>query len=92
MEVQHKPLVRIVTVKQPQVFMGRNAQKLTAVAKQFKATAIFFEKQDIRHNVASLLGLFSMGIESGDTITVIVDAPDSETAEQAFKAIEKLVA
>ena len=57
-------------------------------ANEFKSS-IWVEKDDRRVNAKSLLGVLSLGIVKGTTVTIIADGADEE---QAIDAIKTLVA
>lgn len=48
-------------------------------ANEFKSS-IWVESEDRKVNVKSLLGVLSLGITKGLTITIIADGPDEEDA------------
>ena len=56
-------------------------------ANEFKSS-IWVEKEDRRVNAKSLLGVLSLGIVKGTTITLIADGPD---AKEAVDALAQLV-
>ena len=56
-------------------------------ANEFKSS-IWVEKDDRRVNAKSLLGVLSMGIADGTTISLIADGVDEA---EALEALEKLV-
>ncbi|MBQ9349312.1 MAG: HPr family phosphocarrier protein [Oscillibacter sp.] len=52
-------------------------------ANEFKS-GIWIEKDDRRVNAKSLLGVLSLGIVKGTTITLIADGSDADAAVQAL--------
>ena len=56
-------------------------------ANSFKSS-IWIQKDDRRISAKSLLGVLSMGITSGTTITIIADGPDEV---DAINGLEELV-
>ena len=56
-------------------------------ANEFKSS-IWIEKEDRRVNAKSLLGVLSLGIVKGTTITLIADGPD---AKEAVESLTQLV-
>ena len=52
-------------------------------ANEFKC-GIWVEKDDRRVNAKSLLGVLSLGIAKGSTITLIADGPDEKDAVNAL--------
>lgn len=78
-------ITKEVTVTNSVGLHARPATFFIQKANSFKSS-IWVEKDERRVNAKSLLGVLSMGIVSGNTITLIADGAD-ETA-----AIEGLVA
>ena len=56
-------------------------------ANEFKSS-IWIEKDDRRVNAKSLLGVLSLGIIKGTTITIIADGADQE---EAIETLSKLI-
>lgn len=56
-------------------------------ANEYKS-AIWVEREERRVNAKSLLGVLSLGIVKGTTITLIADGPD---AKEAVEALAQLV-
>lgn len=52
-------------------------------ANEFKSS-VWVEKEERRVNAKSLLGVLSLGIVKGTTITLIADGPDEEAAINAL--------
>ena len=55
-------------------------------ANEFKSS-IWVEKEDRRVNAKSLLGVLSMGIVKGMTVTLIADGPDEAEALEGLAAL-----
>ena len=55
-------------------------------ANEFKSS-IWVEKEERRVNAKSLLGLLSLGIVKGTTITIIADGSDEEEAIATLSAL-----
>ena len=55
-------------------------------ANEFKSS-IWVEKDDRRVNAKSLLGVLSLGIVKGTTITLIADGSDEKEAVEALAAL-----
>ncbi len=70
---------REVTVKNQVGLHARPATYFIQKANEFKAT-IWVEKDERQVSAKSLLGVLSMGIVRGTTITVKADGTDEETA------------
>ena len=61
---------------------GRHARPATSFvqnANSYKAS-IWIEKDDRKVNAKSLLGVLSLGIAKGMTVTLVADGQDEETA------------
>ena len=69
--------------------VGLHARPATFIQKanEFKS-GIWVEKEERRVNAKSLLGVLSLGIVKGTTITLIADGPD---AKEAVEALAQLV-
>ena len=62
--------------------VGLHARPATFViqkANEFKSS-IWIEKDERRVNAKSLLGVLSLGVVQGSTITIVSDGPDEELA------------
>jgi phosphocarrier protein len=66
---------------------ARPATFFVQKANCFKSS-IWVEKEDCRVNAKSLLGVLSLAIASGTTITLVADGPDEA---EAISGIEDLV-
>ena len=66
---------------------NRQATYFIQKANEFKS-GIWVEKDERRVNAKSLLGVLSLGIVKGTTITLIADGPD---AKEAVEALAQLV-
>ena len=78
---------RDVTIKNNVGLHARPATFFIQKANSY-ASSIWIQKDDRRISAKSLLGVLSMGITGGMTITLIADGPD-ET--EALNGLEKLV-
>ena len=76
-----------VTVNNEVGLHARPATYFTQKANEFKS-GIWVEKEERRVNAKSLLGVLSLGIVKGTTITLIADGPD---AKEAVEALVQLV-
>ena len=70
---------RSVTIKNSQGLHARPATFFIQKANSYKAS-IWVEKEDCRVNAKSLLGVLSLGISKGTTITLIADGNDESVA------------
>ncbi len=70
---------RDVTIKNSVGLHARPATFFIQKANSYKSS-IWVEKEDCRVNAKSLLGVLSLGIEKGMTITLIADGADEAQA------------
>ena len=63
-------------------------QKQMCIRDRFKS-GIWVEKEDRRVNAKSLLGVLSLGIVKGTTITLIADGADEKEAVEALVELVK---
>jgi phosphocarrier protein len=75
-----------VEVKNQVGLHARPATFFIQKANEFKSS-IWVEKEDRRVNAKSLLGVLSLGIVKGMTITLIADGPDEEAALSGLSAL-----
>jgi phosphocarrier protein len=81
-------LSREVTIINDVGLHARPATFFIQKANSYKSS-IWIEKEDRRVNAKSLLGVLSMGIVKGTSITLIADGDDEEVA---VSGLEKLIA
>ena len=74
---------REITVKNEVGLHARPATYFIQKANEFKS-GIWVEKEERRVNAKSLLGVLSLGIVKGTTISLIADGPDEEDAVNAL--------
>ena len=72
-----------VTVNNEVGLHARPATYFIQKANEFKS-GIWVEKEERRVNTKSLLGVLSLGIVKGTTITLIADGPDAKEAVEAL--------
>ena len=72
-----------VTVNNEVGLHARPATYFIQKANEFKS-GIWGEKEERRVNAKSLLGVLSLGIVKGTTITLIADGPDAKEAVEAL--------
>ena len=77
---------RSVTIKNSVGLHARPATFFIQKANSFKST-IWVEKEDSRVNAKSLLGVLSLGIVKGTTITLIADGNDEAAAVEGLAAL-----
>ena len=80
---------RSVTIQNNHGLHARPATFFVQKAHSYKSS-IWVEKEDCRVSAKSLLGVLSLGIIKGTTITLIADGPDeNEAIEGLVQLIEK---
>ena len=79
---------RSVTIRNSVGLHARPATFFVQKANSFKSS-IWVEKEDCRVNAKSLLGVLSLGITKGTTITLIADGADEAAA---IDGLEELIA
>ena len=72
-----------ITINNEVGLHARPATYFIQRANEFKS-GIWIEKDDRRVNAKSLLGVLSLGIVKGTTITLIADGSDADAAVQAL--------
>ena len=75
--------VRETVVNNKVGLFARPATYFIQKANEFKS-GIWVEKEERRVNAKSLLGVLSLGIVKGTTITLIADGPDAKEAVEAL--------
>lgn len=75
--------VKEVTVENQVGLHARPATFFIQKANEFKSS-IWVEKEERRVNAKSLLGVLSLGIVKGTTITLIADGSDEKEAVEAL--------
>ena len=58
---------------------ARPIAMLVQVASQYVSN-IYLESEERKVNAKSIMGMMSLGLDSGEMVTVIADGPDEETA------------
>lgn len=77
---------RSVTIKNSVGLHARPATFFIQKANSYKCS-IWVEKEDCRVNAKSLLGVLSLGISEGTTITLIADGNDESSAIDGLCAL-----
>ena len=75
--------VKEVTVENQVGLHARPATFFIQKANEFKSS-IWVEKEELRVNAKSLLGVLSLGIIGGTAIRIIADGPDEQAAVEAL--------
>lgn len=78
---------RDVQVELKNGLQARPAAKFVQEANRFDAN-VYIEKDGRKTNAKSIMGVMSLAIASGTSITIITDGPDEE---EALSHLEKLV-
>ena len=78
---------RVVTIRNSIGLHARPATFFIQKANAFRAS-IWVEKGERRMNAKSLLGILSMGIVKGTTVTLLADGPDEA---EALEALDELI-
>ena len=78
--------VKEVTVENQVGLHARPATFFIQKANEYKSS-IWVEKEERRVNAKSLLGVLSLGIVKGTSITIIADGSDEEEAVTALTAL-----
>ena len=73
-----------LTVKNEIGLHARPATFFIEAANSFKSS-IWIEKNEIRSNAKSLLGILSLGIIGGSIVKIFADGPDEDLALQTLK-------
>ena len=76
-------ILRNVTIQNNVGLHARPATFFIQKANSFKSS-IWVEKEDRRVNAKSLLGVLSLGIVKGMTVSLVADGPDEEEALEAL--------
>ncbi len=77
---------REITVKNEVGLHARPATYFIQKANEFKS-GIWVEKEERRVNAKSLLGVLSLGIMKGTTVTLIADGSDEKEAVDALAGL-----
>lgn len=80
--------MRLICAKNYQDMSRKAATFFIQKANEFKS-GIWVEKEDRRVNAKSLLGVLSLGIVKGTTITLIADGADEKEAVEALVELVK---
>ena len=84
---QTKMISRNITIKNSVGLYARPATFFIQKANTYKSS-IWIQKDDRRVNAKSLLGVLSLAISGGSTVTLIADGPDETVA---IRGLELLV-
>lgn len=72
-------ITKEMEIRIPNGLDARPVALLVQVASQYECS-IYVESKNKRVNAKSIMGMMSMGISTGESVTVIADGPDEEAA------------
>ncbi|MDF2944616.1 MAG: hypothetical protein K0S01_3474 [Herbinix sp.] len=72
-------ITKEIVINIPTGLEARPVALLVQVASQYECS-IYVVSDDKRVNAKSIMGMMSMGISAGETVTVSADGPDEKTA------------
>jgi catabolite repression HPr-like protein len=72
-------ITKDIIIKIPTGLEARPVALLVQVASQYECS-IHVVSNDKRVNAKSIMGMMSLGISSGETVTVTADGPDEQAA------------
>lgn len=70
---------KAVTIKLEQGLEARPVAMLVQVASKH-SSSVYLETEGKKVNAKSIMGMMSLGLDSGEMVTVIADGPDEEEA------------
>ena len=70
---------KAVTIKLQQGMEARPVAMLVQVASRH-SSSVYLETEGKKVNAKSIMGMMSLGLDSGEMVTVIADGPDEEDA------------
>jgi len=72
-------ITKEIVINIPTGLEARPVALLVQVASQYECS-IYVVSEDKRVNAKSIMGMMSMGISAGETVTVAADGPDEKAA------------
>jgi catabolite repression HPr-like protein len=72
-------ITKEIVINIPTGLEARPVALLVQVASQYECI-IYVASQEKRVNAKSIMGMMSMGISAGESVTVIADGPDEKAA------------
>ena len=70
---------KAIQIKLEEGLEARPVAMLVQVASQFEST-VYINSEDRKVNAKSLTGMMSLGLASGEEVTVVADGNDEDTA------------
>lgn len=74
-----------ITIRLENGLEARPVAMLVQVASQYDSS-VYLEAEDKKVNAKSIMGMMSLGLDTGEKVTVVVDGSDEEAA---LEGIEK---
>ena len=68
-----------IQIKLEEGLEARPVAMLVQVASQFEST-VYINSEDRKVNATSIMGMMSLGLASGEEVTVVADGNDEDTA------------
>ena len=68
-----------IQIKLEEGLEARPVAMLVQVASQFEST-VYINSEDRKVNAKSIMGIMSLGLASGEEVTVVADGNDEDTA------------
>ena len=68
-----------IQIKLEEGLEARPVAMLVQVASQFEST-VYINSEDRKVNAKSIMGMMSLGLASGEEVTVVADSNDEDTA------------
>jgi catabolite repression HPr-like protein len=72
-------IAKEIVIKIPTGLEARPVALLVQVASQYECS-IYVESNEKKVNAKSIMGMMSLGLAAGESVRVIADGPDEETA------------
>ena len=72
-------LKKEVTIRLESGLEARPVAMLVQVASQYEST-VYLESQDKKVNAKSIMGMLSLGLDTGEKVIVVADGNDEEAA------------
>ncbi|MDF2541094.1 MAG: hypothetical protein K0S47_812 [Herbinix sp.] len=72
-------IMKEIVIKIPTGLEARPVALLVQVASQYECS-IYVQSNEKRVNAKSIMGMMSLGISAGETVTVSAEGPDEEAA------------
>ena len=70
---------KAIQIKLEEGLEARPVAMLVQVASQFEST-VYISSEDRKVNAKSIMGMMSLGLASGEEVTVVADGNDEDTA------------